>query len=377
MQRSQRAVAKQLFQARALEDAVRSAQGQRRAGDPGDGFADHVFCAVESSGGFRDYRSKGGRIRAERLSPERRREIAAKAGRASWADLPQATHDGVLRIGDAEIACAVLETRQRVLTQSGVMRAIGRARQAKGRQYYDGDVNLPAFLTAKNLKPFIPSELYVTSSQIEFRTRRGNKAFGYPGELLPKVCTVFDEADAANALTPAQRHIALKARMLLRGLAQVGIVALVDEATGFQEDREKDELHRLLAIYLSEERLQWAKRFPDEFYKQIYRLKGWRWPAGVKRTPLVGQITNSLVYDKLPPGVLAELRDRNPVIEETKRRRWKHHQFLSEDIGQPDLRDHLLQIIAIMRGARSWGEFAQSFERAFPGPQGILDLSAA
>ena len=53
MQRSQRAVAKQLFQARALEDAVRSAQGQRRAGDPGDGFADHVFCAVESSGGFR------------------------------------------------------------------------------------------------------------------------------------------------------------------------------------------------------------------------------------------------------------------------------------------------------------------------------------
>ncbi len=32
------------------------------------------------------------------------------------------------------------------------------------REYYDGDVNLPAFLTAKNLKPFIYNELYVTSS---------------------------------------------------------------------------------------------------------------------------------------------------------------------------------------------------------------------
>lgn len=35
-----------------------------------------------------------------------------------------------------------------------------------GRAFYKGDVNLPAFLTAQNLKPFIPNELYVTSSQI-------------------------------------------------------------------------------------------------------------------------------------------------------------------------------------------------------------------
>lgn len=45
-----------------------------------------------------------------------------------------------------------------------MMRALGRSRQAKGRGFYDADVNLPAFLTAKNLKPFIPNELYVTSS---------------------------------------------------------------------------------------------------------------------------------------------------------------------------------------------------------------------
>lgn len=58
------------------------------------------------------------------------------------------------------------------------MRALGRARQAKGRSYYDGDVNLPVFITAKNLKPFIPNELYVTSSQIVFRTLKGTRANG-------------------------------------------------------------------------------------------------------------------------------------------------------------------------------------------------------
>jgi len=48
--------------------------------------------------------------------------------------------------------------------------------------------------------------------------------------------------------------------------------------------------------------------------------------------------------------------------------------ILSEDIGQPDLRDHLLQVIAIMRGSRTWGEFKSSFELAFPGLQGTLHL---
>src|ERR1044071_4579048 len=103
----------------------------------------------------------------------------------------RATHEGVLRLGEVKIPCAVLENGQRVITQSGFMIALGRARQAKGRGYYDADVNMPAFLTAKNLKPFISKELEVTSSQIEFKPLKGSKAFGYPAELLPKVCDVF------------------------------------------------------------------------------------------------------------------------------------------------------------------------------------------
>ena len=155
----------------------------------------------------------------------------------------------------------------------------------------------------------------------------------------------------------------------------MGIVALVDEATGYQEQRE-DELHQLLAIYLSEEKLAWAKRFPNEFYKQIYRLKNWAWPTGRAKTPFVGKITNKVVYDRLPEGVLEELRKRNPTEPGTGRRCWKHHQFLSEDIGQPDLRDHLLQLIAVMRASRDWKTFERNFEAAFPkrGTQIELEL---
>jgi hypothetical protein len=162
----------------------------------------------------------------------------------------------------------------------------------------------------------------------------------------------------------------------MRALAHVGIVALVDEATGYQAERDRDELHKILSAYLSNERLKWAKRFPDEFYKQIYRLKKWKWPNRGKRTPLVGKITNTIVYDKLPPGVIEELQTRNPTKEGTGRRKWKHHQFLSEDIGQPDLRDHLMQLIALMRISPDWRTFESHLKLAFPnsGDQMALEL---
>src|SRR5690242_2746566 len=163
----------------------------------------------------------GGDARAKKLSPAERKAIARTAAEARWEKagkiIPKAIYEGILTIGDMEIPCAVLEDGTRVLTQSGVMIALGRARQAKGRQYYDADVNLPAFLTANNLKLFIPQELTVTSSQIEFKTLGGIRAFGYRAELLPKVCGVFLDANAANALNHTQKHIAERAMILIRG----------------------------------------------------------------------------------------------------------------------------------------------------------------
>src|SRR5258708_29367553 len=208
-----------------------------------------------------DPRAKGGRARSDKLTPDRLSEIGRQGAMARWERLPRAIDEGVLTIGDRLIPCAVLENKQRVLTQSGVMKSLGRARQAKGRSHYEGDVNLPAFITAKNLKPFIPKDLYVTSSQIEFRRKTGGKAYGYPAELLPKVCNVFLNAEAAGVLTKPQKRIAANARLLLEGFSHVGIVALVDEATGYQNKRPVDELQAILSAYISPTLLPWTERF--------------------------------------------------------------------------------------------------------------------
>ena len=322
--------------------------------------------------------SRGGRSRAEKLSPEARRDIATTAARARWAEasnLPKATHAGTLRIGDAEIPCAVLTDGTRLLTQAGFLEALGRSAKPKGRsqQVTDG---LPPFLATKSLNTLISKEILDKTVPVIFVTSTGGKALGFKAELLPKVCDLFLQARADGLLTMQQLPIADKCEILVRALANIGIVALVDEATGFQTERDRDELHKLLSVYLAEERLAWAKRFPDDFYKQVYRLKGWKWPVGKAKTPLLGHITNDVVYDRLPPGVLAKLRELNPTLDDTKRRKWKHHQFLSTDVGQPDLRDHILQILPIMRISKDWIAFKRHLEIAFPRPGSQTDLLA-
>jgi hypothetical protein len=142
---------------------------------------------------------------------------------------------------------------------------------------------------------------------------------------------------------------------------------LVDEATGYQQDRARDELNRILEAYISEELRPWTRRFPDEFFKQIYRLHGWEYRAGHHKRPRhVGKLVNLLVYDKLPSGVLPELKRKNPPVNESGYRRWRHHQFLTAETGEPHLDKQIIEVTTLMRVADDKKQFERLFHKAFP-----------
>jgi hypothetical protein len=75
-------------------------------------------------------------------------------------------------------------------------------------------------------------------------------------------------------LTKSQKIVGKKADILVRALASVGILALVDEATGYQYDRARHALEEILDKFISKELRKWAKTFPDEFYEQMFKLRG-------------------------------------------------------------------------------------------------------
>ena len=247
-----------------------------------------------------------------------------------------------------------------------MMRAMGRARQAKGRAYYNSDVNLPAFLTAKNLKPFISNELHVTSSQIEFRLPSGQRAFGYLANMLPQVCEVYLKARDAGKLFHTQEHIARQADILIRGLANIGIVALVDEATGYQRDRAADALAKILEKFIAQELQPWVKTFPDTYYEEMFRLRGLDYPRdSVKRPQYFGTLTNDIIYRRLAPGVLDEIKSTTPKSP-AGRPRQHFHRHLTPELGHPKLREHLASVVTIMRLSSDYADFKRKLDRIHP-----------
>lgn len=238
-------------------------------------------------------------------------------------------------------------------------------------------VDCPFFLGPKNLKDHIPNDLAAVVKQpILYRTGRGDPlAHGMDATLLPRVCDVWIEADEKGDLSTPQKTTAEGARILLRGLANVGIVGLVDEATGYQEVRDRMALQAILDAYLGKELAAWAKRFPDEFYKEMFRLRGWQWLSlRGKRPGIVGIYTNDLVYERLAPGILEELEERNPK-DEHGHRRGKHHQWLTEDVGHPALAQHLHAVIGLMRASSGWEQFYRMLNWAFPKKGQTLELA--
>lgn len=283
--------------------------------------------------------------------------------------------DKPLIIGDIEIPCYVLEDETRVLAQRGMFLGLGASR---GGANNPTGAHLPRFMASKALQPFISNELALAlNSPILFQIPKGNiRAYGYPATLLPDICDTFIEARNAEALQKQQIHIAERCEILIRGFARIGIIGLVDEATGYQNIRASKALAQILEKFIAKELQPWTSTFPEEFYKEMFRLKKWEWqPWTVKRPSVIGHYTNDIVYKRIAPEILSELKKLNPTNEAGNRPN-RHHQWFNREYGHPKLKEHLAAVIALMKASPNWVSFNRSLQRAFPkiGDQGILNL---
>jgi len=314
-------------------------------------------------------RAKGGVARMEGTTKKERSALGKKAAAARWSgNIKQATHgreDHPLRIGEIEIPCYVLEDETRVLSQRGTMGGLNLGRGTAGGV---GGDRLANFVTSKSLFPFVSSDLMeVIRNPIRFRAPTGGVAFGYPATILPDICDVVLAARKEGTLHHQQQHIAERCEILLRGLARVGIIALVDEATGFQRDRSATALAKILEAFIAKELQRYVQTFPPDYYEQIFRLRGMDYSKDIVQRPrYFGVLTNDIVYDRLAPGVLEELKKANPKDEKTGRRKHKNFQWLTSNIGYPKLREHLGAVTATMRLSSDWHDFKTKLDNNYP-----------
>lgn len=297
----------------------------------------------------------GGKVRAEKYSKQELSEMSKRAAAKRYGHdkLPKATHTGKLVIGETILDCAVLDDKTRVISQNSMQKALGRqklggktSREAR-QMALRGEI--PRFLAANNLLPLIPNNLKSGGGVIKYVTPNQKVAEGVKATLIPDICDVYLQARQLRILSRNQEHIAQHAELIVRGLATVGITALVDEATGFQVERARDELQIILKKYIAEEMMPWTMKFPHAFFKATLKLYGYQYEPNQKKRPqFLGNFINKWVYKQLPEGVLEELRNRNPY-NDSGNRTHRHHQFLTENVGQEQLNKQIASVITLCK----------------------------
>jgi hypothetical protein len=286
----------------------------------------------------------------------------------------KAKYNGTLELAGHKISCAVIEQDEgpaiRVLVERSMAHALGKkGGGAYWKKKLAGEKSIlpPEYVSLNKLRPFVSDELRRKfENPIVYKDASNRSREGIEATVLPDICDVWITARENGALTIKQEETAKKAYILMRGFAHVGIAALVDAATGYEKVRERDALEKILSKFLSDKLLEWAKTFPDEFYRQIFRLKNWQWKGmHVNRPQIVGHYTNDLVYERIHPNLLQKLKFLTPKDGKGGTPN-KYFQWLSQDLGQPVLAQHLFAVITLMRVAPNWGVFYRTLQRAFP-----------
>jgi P63C domain len=290
------------------------------------------------------------------------------------------THKSHIKLIDSLIPCYVLEDGRRVLSgreMQNVLKMVDEEDKPSPEIEPDSKRNsgtrLNRYLTQKTLEPFIYKDRAVGHFEPITCYDGELKINGYEASILIDLCDAFLEARKTIKLQSRQETIASQCEILVRAFAKVGLIALIDEATGYQYERERNELQKLVDAYVAEELRPWSKTFPDSYYQQIFRLRGWEFTiTGIKKRPgVVGTWTTKLIYEQLPPGILEELKNKTPKTDAGNYSA-RLFQSLNDDIGAPHLKAQLNSVITLMEASDNWEEFMRAFNKVVNRRRGFL-----
>lgn len=319
-------------------------------------------------------KARGGAAKAAKMTPDERKALSMKMveSKKELASLPKATHgssDHPLTIGTVEIPCYVLDDDTRVLSQRGLQTGIGMSVSGGSKV---GEQRLVSFFISLLEKAKSNNELSARieivierlRNPINFRQPIVGTAFGYEATILADVCDVILAARQNGYLQKQQMHIAQQAELLVRGFARIGIIALIDEATGFQRDRAKDELAKILEAFVAKELQPYIKTFPADFYEQLFRLRKLPYPPENPkfRPQYFGLLTNDIVYERIAPGLLEELKRQSKKDE----KKAHLHRRLTQEIGHPKLREHLAAVVMAMKLSTDYKDFISKLNQFYP-----------
>jgi hypothetical protein len=301
---------------------------------------------------------KGGRARARSLTPAERSEIARRAVRARWAksgkvltapgedvppveELARSLFRGPLTVAGIEFEGHVLSDGRRALGEDGVVGAF-----TGGADSGDLDRVLRKLPDVGRRPP-----------TVSFRVpgRPGTTA-GFEAGAVIAIADLFLSARATGPMKKQPARAAVVAESIVRAAAVVGIVGLVDDATGYARVKTKQSTQRTLQAFIAEDVGQWASRFPKEFWDELARLEG----GASSKQRSVGWARHVMlfVYDAIDPDVGRELRrpPGDPAFRPTIPQ-WLH------DVGGGRIDSQMASIVSGMHRCDDMDDFSAMFAK--------------
>lgn len=321
-------------------------------------------------------KAKGGKALANKMTAEERKAkstamVEAKMMRASLPRAICGSEDKKLVFGDIELQCYVLDNNMRVLSMRSLQSGIGMS-EGGGT---GGARRIPSLMRRIAEKGIKIMGLDVRSDDpIKFILPSGIIGDGYDATILPDICAVLIEADRNGILSKkTYGHIVDRAALLQHGFATMGIIFLVDKATGYDDWKKAEDFGKIIELFVVKDMKPYLSKFPPDFYKEICRLRGVPYdPNSVKRPAYFGHLTNDIVYFRLAPGVWKEIKER--AKKSTKVKSPHLHRFLTDDIGDPRLKEVITTNITAMKLSDNWEDFKNKLDRVLPAYGQTLSL---
>lgn len=326
--------------------------------------------------GAKEFARLGAKARNEALSPAERKLISQRAIRARWAKagkklkteqdkreeqiIPHSMFQGTISIAGINLPCHVLSNEKRVIAQREIIGLF--TGNKKG--------GLDRYLMASNLQNFLPERLKNKSldQTMALFTTNGLVAQAFEGEDVVDLCEMYLKARDAGVLQKNQQHLAAQAEVIVRSFAKVGIVALIDEATGYQKVRAKNALQLKFQAFIADDLQEWAVMFPEEFWFELARLEGITYSP--KNRPLRwGRYIMMFVYDSIDKDIGKMLRAKNP----NPKFKQNHHQWLKK-FGKDKVHDQINKVVTIMKLCKDMDDFRDKFAIVFAKTPAQLEL---
>jgi hypothetical protein len=290
--------------------------------------------------------------------------MAREAAQKRWGEANvtaiAGSPDHPIRVGGIEVPCYVLEDERRVIATNGILDAL---EMARGGAMIRGMNRLELFAAQERLATFVSTDLLARiADPIKFRVGN-NTAHGFEADVLIDLAEAVIAADNAGALQKQQRGIAHRCRFITSSLTRLGIIALIDEATGYQKKRDSDDLQKILAAYVLPEHRPWLQVVPEEFTSEIYRVYGWKRKAQNRGPRYAGKLIRQLVYEKMPKPILPALDEKNPSQKGYRKK--KHHQFLTPQQGLDHFRSQIITVMTLLRISANKHEFKTHLRRLY------------